>query len=141
LILTGQRELVADYVASRIRYQDPFITGYEAIGALDSGGNLIGGVVYSEHRLFDGGGSIVICAAGEIGWLSRANLKVFMGYPFSQLGCHRMQTLVAKSNKRARSAVERLGFKNEGLVRSGLGVGRDAILYSLLRHECRWIKV
>jgi RimJ/RimL family protein N-acetyltransferase len=140
LILTGQRELVAQWVASRIRHQEPFVTGYEAIGAIDSAGSIIGGFVYSEHRAFNGGGSVAICAAGERDWLSRGNLKVFFGYPFLQLGCHRMQAMVAKSNKRARKVIERLGFVNEGCVRQGLGPNKDAILYSLLRHDCRWIK-
>lgn len=142
LILVGQRERVAAYVASKIKHQEPFVTGYEAIGAIDTAGNLIGGFVYSEHRPFPGGGSVAICAAGERDWLSRGNLKVFLGsYPFGQLGCHRIQAMVAKANRRARSVIERLGFVSEGLIRHGLGPQKDAILYSLLRHECRWIKV
>jgi L-amino acid N-acyltransferase YncA len=141
MILANERELVAAYVASRIKHQEPFVVGYEALGAIDSQGRLIGGFVYSELRETPGGGSIAICAAGERDWLSRGNLKVFLGsYPFGQLGVHRIQAMVAKSNIRARHVIERLGFKNEGKVREALGPGRDAILYGLLRHESRWIR-
>lgn len=139
LILAGQRELVAAWVSGRIRFQEPFITGYEALGALDHAGNLIGGFVYSEFRRFPQGGIVAICAAGECGWLSRGNLKVFLGsYPFGQLGCHKIHATVAKNNRRARRVIERLGFKNEGLIREGLGINRDAILYGLLAHESIW---
>ena len=142
MILAGDRERVAAYVASRIRHQEPFVTGYEALGALDAAGNLIGGFVYSEHRPNDGGGSVAICAAGEKDWLSRSNLRVFLGsYPFGQLGCVRIQAMVSKANAHARDVIKRLGFKEEGKLRSGLGPGKDAILYSLLRHESRWMKV
>lgn len=143
MILAGKRDLVAAYVASRIRHQEPFVTGYEAIGAVDKDGRLIGGFVYSELRGFaEGGGSVAICAAGERDWLSRGNLKVFLGsYPFGQLGCHRIQAMVSKSNRRARYVIERLGFKNEGTVRGGHGPGRDAILYGLLAHESIWNRI
>ncbi len=141
MILSGQRDIVAAYVASKIRHQEPFITGYEALGAIDRDGRLIGGFVYSEHRPFDGGGSVAICAAGERDWLSRGNLRVFLGlYPFQQLGCHRIQALIARSNRRARHVIERLGFINEGTLREGLGPKRDAVVYRLLRHESRWFK-
>lgn len=141
MILTGQKEHVAAWVAGRIKHQEPFITGYEALGALDTAGRLIGGFVYSELRSFDGGGCISICAAGERDWLSRGNLRVFLGsYPFGQLGCHRMQATVAKSNRRARTVIERLGFKNEGTIRGGHGPGRDAILYGLLAQESVWYR-
>ena len=140
MILAGESERVASYVASRIRHQEAFITGYEALGAIDSDGRLIGGFVYSELRMCPGGGSIAVCAAGERGWLSRGNLKVFLGeYPFGQLKVHRIQATVAKSNRRARNVIERLGFKNEGTLRGGLGVGKDAIVYGLLREESLWL--
>ena len=141
MLLFGHREAVANYVLSRIRDQEPFLTGYEAIGALDSQGELIGGFVYSEHRLCPGGGSVGICAAGERDWLSRANLSVFLGsYPFGQLGCHRINAMIAKSNKRARGVIERLGFKNEGTIRGAFAPNKDGIFYGLLQSESRWIR-
>jgi L-amino acid N-acyltransferase YncA len=141
MILANERELVAAYVASRIKHQEPFVTGYEALGAIDSQGRLIGGFVYSELRETPGGGSIAICAAGERDWLSRGNLKVFLGsYPFGQLGVHRICATVAKSNARARHVIERLGFTNEGKMRGALGVGKDGILYSLLKEESKWLR-
>lgn len=141
MILAGHRERVAQWVVSRIRHQEAFVTSYEALGAIDKAGNIIGGFVYCEHRSCLGGGSIAICAAGERDWLSRSNLKVFLGdYPFRQLGCHRVQAMVSKTNKHARNVIERLGFKNEGLIRGGISPGKDSILYGLLREESRWLE-
>ncbi len=141
MILAGQREQVAKWVTSRIRHQEPMITGYEALGALDSQGNLIGGFIYCEHRPCPGGGSIAIIASGERGWLSRGNLKVFLGdYPFKQLGCHRISAMVAKSNKKARHVIERLGFRNEGTIRGAFAPGKDGIFYGLLKEESRFLR-
>ncbi len=119
---------------------EPFVTGYEALGALDTAGDMIGGFVYSEHRPCPGGGSVAICAAGERDWLSRGNLAVFLGYPFHQLQCNRISALVAKSNARARGVIERLGFKAEGKIRGAFGPGKDGIYYGLIREECRWLR-
>ena len=60
-------------------------------------------------------------------------------YPFVQLDCQRATVIVRKKNKRSRKFVEWLGFRQEGCCRRGFK-DDDAIIYGLLREECRWIK-
>ena len=139
LILVGERERVRDFVCSRIR--DCAVTDrYEALGAVDQDGTIIGGFVFYDWRRAPGGGDIMLAAAGSGPWVTRGNLRAWFSYPFVQLGCNRMSSVVAKSNRLSRDMTERLGFRREGCVRGSFGPGRDGILYGLLAQECNFIK-
>ncbi|WP_230682105.1 GNAT family N-acetyltransferase, partial [Streptococcus pneumoniae] len=61
------------------------------------------------------------------------------GYPFNQLGCVRMTSLIRRSNARSRRFCEGLGFQVEGVIRLGFRT-EDAILLGLLRSECRFLR-
>lgn len=141
MILAGQRDLVAQWVAGKIRdMEKPPEKDFEAIGVVRDG-RIIGGVVYTEYREVSAGEhDIRMHCAGMPGWLTKATLRAFFSYPFTQLKCVRVTGTVAKANKAARSLNERLGFRNEGCVRNGFGRGRDMIMYGMLRQECRWIE-
>ena len=140
MILAGQRERVAAWVASRIRDMgEPPARDYEAIGVTRDG-RIIGGVIYAEYReMGPGQCDIRTHWAGEPGWLIRATLRVLFGYPFQQLGCIRVTALTSRGNKRALGISRRIGFQIEGCVRDGFGAGKDALLLGMLRRECRWI--
>jgi RimJ/RimL family protein N-acetyltransferase len=140
MILAGQREFVAAWVASRIRdMREPPRADYEAIG-VTRGGRIIGGVIYAEYRKMEPDqADIRTHWAGEPGWMTRKTLRVLFGYPFQQLGCVRITALTSRGNKRALDASRRLGFQIEGCVRDGFGTGKDALLLGMLRRECRWI--
>jgi len=140
LILSGQRALVAAWVASRIRDMgSPPEKDYEAIGVTRDG-QIMGGVIYSEYReIAPGCHDIRMHCAGEPGWLTKASLRVFFGYPFGQLHCIRVTATVARTNKRALDMNRRLGFVIEGCIRDGYGPGRDGLLLGMKRSECRWI--
>lgn len=139
MILVGHRELVRDFVCARIR--DCTISDrYEAMGALDRAGNLIGGFVFYDWRQSPGGGDIMLAAAGSGPWVTKGNLRFWFRYPFQQLSCNRITSLVAKKNRVSREMTERLGFKREGCARGAFGPGRDGILYGMLREECKFIR-
>jgi hypothetical protein len=42
-------------------------------------------------------------------------------------------------NERATSFIRDLGFRYEGFKRLGMDGQRDAMMFGMLRHECRWI--
>lgn len=141
LILYGERERVAKWVASRIRDMNgPPERDYEALGVVKNG-RLIGGVIYAEYReIASGEHDIRMHCAGDPGWLTKATLRTLFGYPFKQLECIRVTATVAKANHRARDLNERLGFKVEGCIKHGYGTNRDGILMGMLRENCRWIR-
>src|ERR1041384_5779625 len=112
MILAGERERVAKFVAERIRDMGtPPEKDYEAIGVL-KGGELIGGVIYTEWReIAPGQHDIRMHCAGDPGWLTKSTLRTFFSYPFVDLRCVRVTATVARANKRALDLNRRLGFK------------------------------
>lgn len=142
MILTGHRDAVAAWVASRIKdLYTPPTRDFEAIGVTRDG-KLVGGVVYSNyHEIAPGQHDIMLTSAGDPGWLTRGAIKVLIGYPFDQLACIRLTSIISKANRPARAMNERLGFKLEGKIRHGRGIGKDCLVYGLLRQDAeRWIR-
>lgn len=109
-------------------------TEYAAIGVMRDG-VIVGGIVYHDYRPQDGDIQISV-AATSARWLTRGVLRAIHRYPFVQLECARVTARTRKNNKRARSALERLGFRMEGMQRKAMQ-GRDAVLYGLLASECK----
>jgi RimJ/RimL family protein N-acetyltransferase len=139
MILAGDRERVCAFVNSMVRDGTPITEKYEALGAIDKEGKLIGGMVFYDVTRTPNGGNVMVAAAGSGPWLTRLNLRAWFGYPFIQLGCHRITCIVAKPNTKSRNTVERLGFSIEGCIRSSRDPGKDSIIYGMLRDECKWI--
>lgn len=142
MILTGHREAVRDWICDKIRdiHTKPE-RDYEALGVARDG-RIIGGVLYTEWReLVPGQHDIFLTAAGEPGWLSKGIIRELLRYPFVQLRCIRITSVISKANKPARAFNEKLGFKLEGTVRHGRGVGKDCVIYGLLKSDAeRWLK-
>lgn len=141
MILTGQREIVRDWICNQVRdiYAKPE-RDYEAMAVVRRGA-IIGGVLYHNyHEVAPGQHDIMMSAAGAPGWLTPKTLRTFFSYPFETLGCIRITTIAAKSNKKARALNDRLGFTLEGVIRDGRGIGRDSVAYGMRKADCRWIK-
>ncbi|MEZ2122295.1 MULTISPECIES: GNAT family N-acetyltransferase [unclassified Corynebacterium] len=64
---------------------------------------------------------------------------LMLGYAFDELNCARVGIRTKFSNTTSRAAIERLGLKCDGILRSHVrlrnGVLDDAVLYSALAHE------
>jgi RimJ/RimL family protein N-acetyltransferase len=131
------RAFVVSYIAGKIRTTPEALVGqmpFEVLAAVGSDGSLLGAVLYTNFR----DQSIEMTSAGTPGWLTRTHLREFFGYPFNQLGVRRVTGIVHRKNKHARNINERLGFKLEGVCRHGFKDG-DAMIYGMLKQECRWI--
>ena len=115
--------------------------GYEALGVIDAQGDLVGGCLYTNFRPAPDrqGGDIEMWAVGNGRWLDRGVMQELFGYPFNQLGCHRVTCITRRKGRDARRLLEKLGFRLEGVVRQGLKPHGDAMVYGLLKHECRWL--
>lgn len=129
---------VSEWVGEKIGLEN--FGPHEAIG-IEDGGKLICGVVYSNFIQYQGKpiSAEVSIAAVNRKWCTRKNLKVLFSYPFLQLGVERLQATIALDNTEARDFNERLGFTVEGIGRKAYFDGRDCVVSSMLKHECRWI--
>ena len=138
-ILYGADELVTEFVRVRIPHMAAIGVSFgpcTAMGVIRRG-VLVGGVVWHNYRKHD----IEMSAAFDTpAWCLPQTMRDLWAYPFTQLGVVRVTTITGRKNKRARSANVRQGFKLEGVARRALDGRQDAIVYGMLREECKWIK-
>lgn len=88
----------------------------------------------------NGSNAEISMAATSPRWASRVTIRKMLEYPFIQLGLRRITTITAASNETALKMNRQLGFKQEGVMRYGMG-DEDAIIMGLLREEAdRWLQ-
>lgn len=131
------RHVIADWVAERAGDISSLSPGYEAFGVTNAAGELIGGVVYTSYRA--GNRTVEMWCAGEGQWLTPRKLKAFFKYPFDELGCNRVSLIVGRENVESQRFVEKIGFIKEGACKDLLGPGKTALIYRMLKSECRWL--
>jgi RimJ/RimL family protein N-acetyltransferase len=139
-LVLGHDAEVAAWVAARI----PVRVSFEKCAAIGVAvdGKLIAGAVFTNYRELAHGKDIEVSfAADSPRWATRQNIRSIFSYPFTQLNCVRLTTIVSRKNKRARKLDVGLGFKLEGMVRKGYDGKYDAAVYGMLRSEAdRWLK-
>ncbi len=114
---------------------------FEALG-IEKNGRLICVVVFNNFYCdaYDNPLSIESSIASvDKSWCSRHILNTLFAYPFIQLNVKRLQTTCSAESPNIRSFNERLGFQLEGIGREAWHLGGDAAVYSMLKHECKWI--
>ena len=99
-------------------------------------GNLVGGVTYSSYT----GREIwaAIWVDDRSVW-SRKNLNTMFSYPFEECGVVRLCGLVSVRNTASLKMMERMGFVREGLYRKYVPNDVDAVVFAMLKEECKWI--
>lgn len=129
------RRACALYMESKV---PDFILPTEFAAAAVMEANAFGVVLYSNyHPLVP---EMTLDAAGEGAWINRSTLRQFFSYPFIDVKCSRVTTIVSSNNTKARKFQVGLGFTQEGVCREAMPGGVDAIVYGLLKRECRWIE-
>lgn len=139
--LIGHSDLVALWVGKILKIKD--FGKCETVG-ITKNDKLICGVVFNnfyKNPLTDEPISIESSIASvDKSWCTRHNLGTLFAYPFIQLNVKRLQTTCPAGNPDTRSFNERLGFQLEGIGREAYIHGGDAAVYSMLKHECKWIE-
>lgn len=113
-----------------------------AIGVVDDD-EIIAAVIYSTFlRKLDGTPlsiDISIFTTSPL-WCNKSTLYSLLAYPFLQLGVIRLQSICAVNNTISMKFLTHLGFTCEGVLREAWPLGGDCKIFSLLNHECKWIK-
>lgn len=114
--------------------------GYDA-GVL-VGGRLAGSVGLHSINRADRATSVGYWIAEEFGGrgvMTRA-VRIVLDHCFGDLGLHRVEIVCAPGNVRSRAIPERLGFRQEGVLRDSEWVNDrfvDGVVYGLLEDEWR----
>lgn len=142
MLIYGQDPAVASWVCRHLKLK-PFPEGlYRGIGIVHEGKD-IGGVIWHNYHEDNFGKPLLIevtLATIDKRWATRHNIHELFQYPFRQLGVRRVQATCHRKAKRVRTALRKLGFSFEGIVREAHPQGGDAAHYSILRNECFWLK-
>lgn len=139
-IATGSA--VADWVAARIetlRNATDF-GGFSAFGVSINGRPSFGAVFY-DLRPLPHGHDVRVAAAAERGthWARPQVLRYLCDYVFNQLGCARATFIIREGNEHAERVSKKLGFRKEGVIRRGWDGKTNALVYGLLKTECRYL--
>ena len=135
-VLYGCDELVGAWIKKRIPDDGGRFENFKAMGVV-VGDRLVAGVLWN---MYYGHMISVTFVADSPRWASRRILAELFEYPFCQLDVARITAYTGRKNKSARKLLEHLGFKVEGVMRKGRSRKEDAILYGMLKAECRWLR-
>ena len=61
-------------------------------------------------------------------------------YVFGVMKCHRCTAITMKSNIKAQTALKKIGFQFEGIMREHFPDREDGLVYGILRHEQRLMR-
>lgn len=142
MLVLGRDELIAEWVAR----QTPGMTNAADFGPSTAIGFKVGnefvcGVVFNNFRKGVHGNDVSLSIfSTNSKWVSRGTLRAVFSYAYHQLGCVRVTAITAKSNKRARRFLTKLGFVQEGTARRAFDGRAPALIYGmLLPDECKWL--
>jgi len=106
---------------------------------IERDGKIFGALIFNHHHpeIGDIEWNVVV---PDGTWMTRELLETIFDYVFNQLECVRMSLTLPKGAKKNRAVAEKLGFIMEGTKRKGFPGGSNAILYGLLKEDCKWLK-
>ena len=109
---------------------------------LDAAGGIVGVTRFMRmaplHRRVEIGGTVYARHVQRTGLNTEAKL-LLLGHAFAELDCQCVQLRTNFHNRASRAAIERLGARQDGILRGHMitpeGHVRDSIVYSILAHE------
>jgi RimJ/RimL family protein N-acetyltransferase len=139
MLLYGAKEELFEWAAGHLfKNKDEFNSSHQAIGVVEND-KIIAAVIYTDYRPEH---SIEMSIASiDKRWANRYNLRAFFKYPFIDLNVKRVQTLCSANDEGVKMFNKKLGFQPEGYHREAWHHGGDAISWSMLKPECRWLNV
>ncbi len=133
MIVKGQSAAVAKWAGERLGCS--FIEPFEAVGILNRFNQRVGAAIFNDFA----DRNIELTVYG-LGAFQRGVCLWMANYCFIQNDCLRVTTRTEASNLYVRKLLEHHGWVKEGTLRDWYGSGDDAIIYGLLREDCRFLK-
>lgn len=135
-IIEDRNDFVTRYVCDNLNY------GYEWLGKHFTFGiilneKLVGGLIFHDIRP-----NVEVwwtIYTENKRWCNRRMLKFMFDMAFIALKCNRVSVEVDSRNCDCLKLVEKLGFKQEGILRAHRDNGGDSIVWGMLKKECKWL--
>ena len=132
MIVTNQSAAVARWAGERLGCS--FIPPFTAIGILNRFGQRVGAAIFNDYA--DRNIELTVYGPGAF----QRNVCIWMArYCFIQNNCRRVTTRTAASNLYVRKLLEHHGWVKEGTLREWYS-DDDAIIYGLLRDDCKFLR-
>jgi RimJ/RimL family protein N-acetyltransferase len=133
MLVFGQDARVAAFVVDRVPHMDR-PAAFQAIGVADETGALVAGCIYHNYIPAYQGLEISF-AASSPRWAQRGVIRSLLHYPFKQLGCRRVTTVIPSDNSRALKFNIGIGFVREGTLRHFYASKRHAVVCGFLSSD------
>lgn len=132
-------DAVTLWTTSQLRVPNDFFGPHSNIGIVRDGRPIVG-AIFNNYQEKEHGNSIHISVVSSgAPWATKDVLKLAFAYAFDQLECVRITAAIKEGNEPAIRLAKRLGFRKEGVIRKEYDGKSNAIIFGLLRSECRWI--
>lgn len=137
-------QIVAKWVMDRV--PDESIQNVHELGPYMAYGILrdkepVAGVIFNWYREMENGNDMrAIIAADHPSWCLPGVLAYLFRYPFLVAGCTRLTCVIREGNTRSEALCKGLGFRKEGVFRRGYNGKSNALVYGMLKEECRWLQ-
>lgn len=131
IVVTDTPEVIG-YVEKRlnIRIAPPA----QAFGYMTNAGQAIAGVVVNDYT----GSNCELTVVAEKGRIHRGVLRHIASHVFLKLGCRRATIRTRKTNKDLLRKIPDFGFVYESVAKHYYP-DTDAVVYRMLRSDCKWI--
>ena len=115
---------------------------------LDAAGTVAGVTRFMRmneaNRRVEIGGTVYARRVQRTGLNTEAK-RLLLGHAFDMLGCQCVQLRTSWFNRQSRTAIERLGARQDGVLRGHMrlsdGTMRDTVVYSILAHEWPGVRI
>jgi RimJ/RimL family protein N-acetyltransferase len=124
---------VGDFMSEKMG-QD-FLPPYSTIGIIGPDGQLCGGMLFNQY--VEGDVELTIYAPGR---LHRGAIRAGFAYVFLTLGCNRLSARTRASSLAVQVVLRKAGFQQEGTLREYYTDGEDAVLFGILKRNCKWLR-
>lgn len=134
-IVVDQQKAVIDWVAQRIPQVGAAGFGpASSMGVVSEQGYPMAGAVYHNYR--PAHGTVMISfAADSPRWATRNIISLILGYPFHELGVHKVSTAAPHTNDRALRLNRGVGFVMEGTLKDEFGRGTHAVMFRMFARD------
>jgi RimJ/RimL family protein N-acetyltransferase len=134
-------EMVGEYMMEKIPGLKLAPGMYQAMMIVDDDHNFVGGVTFTNYRDTDGVPTDIeiSCAADHPAAFRPSVCRAVFKYVFETVGVVRCTSITTKANRKARDFLQSLGFELEGRLKQAYDGKRDALVYGLLRAQCRFL--